>query len=54
MSDNLKDSRQPVAAIPYEPPTVLPLGNVRDLLVGNSGTQPDGSPSDPDFPTQPT
>jgi hypothetical protein len=39
------------APIPYEPPTVSPLGNVRDLLAGNNGTQPDGT--DPDFPTQP-
>ena len=51
MSDKPIDSSQPVeAAIPYQPPTVLPLGNVRDLLAGNAGTQLDGG--DPDFPTQ--
>jgi hypothetical protein len=55
MPDKPIDSRQPLeAAIPYEPPTVSPLGNVRDLLAGNSGTQPDGSPPDEDFPTIPS
>jgi len=52
MSEKPIDPRQPLEpAIPYQPPTVTPLGNVRDLLAGNSGTQPDGG--DPDFPTQP-
>jgi len=54
MSDKPLDSPQlHEVAIPYEPPTVVPLGNVRDLLAGNNGTQPDGSPPDMDFPTQP-
>jgi hypothetical protein len=54
MSDKPIDLREVVEApIPYEAPTVSPLGNVRDLLAGNNGTQPDGSPPDPDFPTQP-
>lgn len=51
MSDEL-DSRQPVESVGYEPPKVTPLGNVRELLAGNSGTQTDGSPPDPDFPSR--
>ncbi len=52
MSDEQMNLRQPQGnAIPYEPPTVRPLGNVRDLLAGNGGTQPD---ADPDLPSQPS
>ena len=49
MSDELKNSRPGGEVIPYEPPTLTPLGNVRDLLAGNFGTQPD---ADPEFETQ--
>jgi len=53
MSDEPVDSRQPVeCSVGYEPPKVTPLGNVRELLAGNSGTQVDGSPPDPDFPSR--
>jgi hypothetical protein len=38
--------------IPYEPPKVTALGNVRDLLAGAEGTVTDADPSDPDFPNQ--
>jgi hypothetical protein len=31
----------------YEPPRVRPLGNVRELLAGGNGTQPDGDPDNP-------
>lgn len=52
MSDEPMNSLQPSEAVaPYEPPIVRPLGNVRDLLAGAFGTQPDGG--DPDNPTQP-
>jgi hypothetical protein len=54
MSDELTNSRSRGDVIPYEPPTLTPLGNVRDLLAGNFGTQPDGDPPDEDQPTQPT
>ena len=51
MSEKPIDSRLPLEpAIPYQPPTVVPLGNVRDLLAGNAGTQPDGG--DPDLPNR--
>jgi hypothetical protein len=54
MSDRPINPLQPSDAVaPYEPPIVRPLGNVRDLLAGNFGTQPDGSPPDPDQPTIP-
>jgi hypothetical protein len=53
MSDESERSPEPIeATIPYEPPRITPLGNVRDLLAGNFGSQPDGSPVDPDNPTK--
>jgi len=48
MSEEPVDLQQPVVEglVRYEPPKVTPLGNVRDLLAGSSGTQLD---ADPDF-----
>ena len=48
MSEEPVDLQQPVVegSVTYEPPKVTPLGNVRDLLAGASGTQLD---ADPDF-----
>ncbi len=48
MSEEPVDLQQSVVegAVTYEPPKVTPLGNVRDLLAGASGTQIDGA--DPD------
>ena len=54
MSNQPVKMRQSVEPpVPYVPPKVTPLGNVRDLLAGSSGTQVDGSPPDPDFPDRP-
>ena len=48
MSDEPVDSRRSVERPDaYEPPKVTPLGNVRELLAGGSGTQ-DDIPPDPD------
>jgi len=45
MSEEPVDLQQPVVegSVTYEPPKVTPLGNVRDLLAGASGTQIDGA-----------
>jgi hypothetical protein len=54
MSEEPVESRKPAEwSGGYEPPKVTTLGNVRDLLAGGFGTKPDGSPPDPDNPTQP-
>ena len=47
MSDESVESLQPAEkAGEYQPPKVTPVGNVRDILAGGFGTQPDGD--DPD------
>jgi hypothetical protein len=53
MSDEHVELRQPrECVVAYEPPKVTPLGNVRDLLAGTTGTGVDADMSDPDFPNR--
>lgn len=46
-------SQESHADLCYERPKLIPLGNARDLLAVKTGTQVDGSPPDPLFPSRP-
>jgi hypothetical protein len=39
------DERDVVVSTPYVPPRLTKVGNIRDLLAGNGGTQPDADPT---------
>lgn len=54
MSNDPVGSRHLERSAGYEPPKVTPLGNVRDLLAGSSGTQDDQDPDQETRPPLPT